>query len=394
VKIMDFGVARLTTASVTGTGAIVGTADYMSPEQVKGARVDGRSDLFSVGCMFYEMLVGKRPFHAENLMAIFFKITHDDPNWNAIPPGPEYDALTPILSKALAKDLGQRYENATQFALALRDYLATYGTSASAANRAIDDLVDPERPDRHSGPPRRPARRPRHRRHRRSVSRSGRHSGGRRGHHGHGKQRYPRRSHAGGRHSRRSSNPGPVAREPVQPGCRLPRGRSPAPAPEPKSNTTVIAAGFVFLIVTVGGGLYFIANKLDSNKAEPQVVTAPTPVSAPTTAAPATPTPAAVATAAPAPKFESPKASPQARFERPAKRSAAATTTAPSRRRRRRCARIPASTAGQKILDQARNGKDAGPAWLQRAPRSQPRTSPAPVRSLRKPAPRRPGIRR
>ena len=55
VKIMDFGVARLTTASMTGTGNIVGTADYMSPEQVKGAKVDGRSDLFSVGCMLYEL---------------------------------------------------------------------------------------------------------------------------------------------------------------------------------------------------------------------------------------------------------------------------------------------------------------------------------------------------
>jgi serine/threonine-protein kinase len=78
VKIMDFGVARLTTASMTGTGNIVGTADYMSPEQVKGAQVDGRSDLFSVGCMLYELLTGRRPFHSDNLMAIFYKITHEE----------------------------------------------------------------------------------------------------------------------------------------------------------------------------------------------------------------------------------------------------------------------------------------------------------------------------
>src|SRR5262245_58333969 len=56
VKIMDFGVARLATGSMSGTGKIVGTADYMSPEQVKGDKVDGRSDVFSVGCMLYEML--------------------------------------------------------------------------------------------------------------------------------------------------------------------------------------------------------------------------------------------------------------------------------------------------------------------------------------------------
>ena len=87
VKIMDFGVARLTTASMTGTGNIVGTADYMSPEQVKGAKVDGRSDLFSVGCMLFELLAGKRPFHSENLMAIFYKITHEEPNFDLIPGG-------------------------------------------------------------------------------------------------------------------------------------------------------------------------------------------------------------------------------------------------------------------------------------------------------------------
>ena len=95
MKIMDFGVARLTTASMTGTGNIVGTADYMSPEQVKGAKVDGRSDLFSVGCMLYELLTGRRPFHSENLMAIFYKITHEEPNFDLVPEGAEYDALLP-----------------------------------------------------------------------------------------------------------------------------------------------------------------------------------------------------------------------------------------------------------------------------------------------------------
>ncbi|MCM2256778.1 MAG: protein kinase [Vicinamibacteria bacterium] len=138
VKIMDFGVARLTTASMTGTGSIVGTADYMSPEQVKGAKVDGRSDLFSVGCMLFELLANRRPFHSDNLMAIFYKITHEEPNWELIPEGPDYDALMPILQKALAKDLESRYATAYDFAVALREYLGRF----SAAGAGVEELVD------------------------------------------------------------------------------------------------------------------------------------------------------------------------------------------------------------------------------------------------------------
>jgi len=150
VKIMDFGVARLTTASMTGTGNIVGTADYMSPEQVKGAKVDGRSDLFSVGCMLYELLAGRRPFHSDNLMAIFYKITHEDVDFGLLPPGPEFAALRPILEKALAKGLEDRYQTAYDFAVALREYLKTWGTSAAGAH-ALEQLADLEPPP--SSPP-------------------------------------------------------------------------------------------------------------------------------------------------------------------------------------------------------------------------------------------------
>ncbi|MGE0452346.1 MAG: protein kinase [Vicinamibacteria bacterium] len=145
VKIMDFGVARLTTASMTGTGSIVGTADYMSPEQVRGAKVDGRSDLFSVGCMLYELLAGRRPFRAENLMAIFYKITHEDPDWNLIPAGEEYDALLPILHKSLAKDLAARHQTAYEFATELRGFLQARATSASG-NNLLEGLVDIDEP--------------------------------------------------------------------------------------------------------------------------------------------------------------------------------------------------------------------------------------------------------
>jgi eukaryotic-like serine/threonine-protein kinase len=133
VKIMDFGVARLTTASMTGTGNIVGTADYMSPEQVKGQKVDGRSDLFSVGCMIYELIAGKRPFHADNLMAIFYRITHQEADFDALPPTPQVQALLPILRKAIAKDIDARYQTARDFAADLRELLR----SVSPADAAV-----------------------------------------------------------------------------------------------------------------------------------------------------------------------------------------------------------------------------------------------------------------
>ena len=139
VKIMDFGVARLATASMTGTGKIVGTADYMSPEQVKGAKVDGRSDIFSVGCMLYELLSGRRPFHSDNLMAIFYKITHEEPDYEVLP-GEAVDLL-PILRKSMAKELPERYQTARELATDLREYLRTYAGSRSAA-RILDNLLE------------------------------------------------------------------------------------------------------------------------------------------------------------------------------------------------------------------------------------------------------------
>ncbi len=145
VKIMDFGVARLTSASMTGTGNIVGTADYMSPEQVRGAHVDGKSDLFSVGCMMFELMAGKRPFHSENLMAIFYKITHEEPNYDLIPAGDEYDALMPVIKKALSKNLEERYQTAYDYAVDLREFLKNHSTS-STGQHALEGLVDLEAP--------------------------------------------------------------------------------------------------------------------------------------------------------------------------------------------------------------------------------------------------------
>ena len=137
VKIMDFGVARFTMSSVTSTGVVVGTADYMSPEQVSGVRVDGRSDLFSTAAMLCELLTGHRPFHGDSLVTILFRITHEAPRLD-LPSGPEYEALAPILTRALAKDAAERYQTAAEFKEALREcrdaFLASSAPAASAGS--------------------------------------------------------------------------------------------------------------------------------------------------------------------------------------------------------------------------------------------------------------------
>jgi serine/threonine-protein kinase len=122
-KIFDFSVARVTSGSMLGTGKIVGTPDYMSPEQVKGLKVDGRSDIFSVGCMLYEMLTSRRPFHDDNVMAVFYKVTHEEPDYDRIPVHPGIQHIVPILEKALEKSLASRYQTAVAMAGDIRRLL-------------------------------------------------------------------------------------------------------------------------------------------------------------------------------------------------------------------------------------------------------------------------------
>jgi serine/threonine-protein kinase len=124
-KVTDFGIARVTDSSKTKTGMVLGTPSYMSPEQLAGKRVEGRSDLFSLGVMLYQMLSGSLPFQGESMAQLMFKIANE-PHLDIRKVKPELPAcVAAITNKALAKDPDQRYQNGEQMAKAIRLCLGT-----------------------------------------------------------------------------------------------------------------------------------------------------------------------------------------------------------------------------------------------------------------------------
>ena len=122
-KIMDFGVARL--AGGSAASGVVGTPNYMSPEQVRGGSVDGRSDVFSAGLILYELVTGEKAYRGDSVVALLYKIAHEDPDLSLLPRGEPWARLREVLSSALARDPRQRHPSAghmqDQLALALRD---------------------------------------------------------------------------------------------------------------------------------------------------------------------------------------------------------------------------------------------------------------------------------
>jgi serine/threonine-protein kinase len=132
VKLLDFGVAKLTTSNLTRQGDVLGSASYMSPEQVAGAEsVDGRSDVFSAGVVLYELLAGKKPFQAETPTAIVVKILYEEP-----PPLDDPSVPAPVLAavkKALAKNPAERFQTAAEFARELQSIRRTLQAADSTA---------------------------------------------------------------------------------------------------------------------------------------------------------------------------------------------------------------------------------------------------------------------
>lgn len=124
VKITDFGIARVDASNLTTEGQLLGTPNYMAPEQIQGKEVDHRADLFSLGVMLYEMLTTKKPFQGENLTVVTHRIVYDaftppDRYVNDLPP-----EVLRVLDKALQKDPGQRYQRGSEMARDLRSLLA------------------------------------------------------------------------------------------------------------------------------------------------------------------------------------------------------------------------------------------------------------------------------
>jgi serine/threonine protein kinase len=122
-KIADFGVAKLNLANHTLSGRALGTPAYMSPEQLNGDSVDGRSDLFSLGVVLYTILTGYRPFQGNSALTVSYKVVNRDPIpatvlETELPPGLDY-----IISRAMAKDPAQRYQRGMEMALDIQDLL-------------------------------------------------------------------------------------------------------------------------------------------------------------------------------------------------------------------------------------------------------------------------------
>jgi serine/threonine protein kinase len=114
IKVADFGIARVAASTKTQTGIIKGTPYYMSPEQAKGKRVDGPSDIFSLGVVFYQLLTGQLPFKGPNMASIMYQITAEDPK-----PPTDYNPklsrkVVSIIKRALEKTLKKRYQTAEQ----------------------------------------------------------------------------------------------------------------------------------------------------------------------------------------------------------------------------------------------------------------------------------------
>ncbi len=131
LKVTDFGIARLTDSSKTKTGMVLGTPSYMSPEQLAGKKIEGRSDLFSLAVSLYQMLCGKLPFDGESMAQLMFKIANEPPtDIRSVNPGVA-PGLAAFLERAMAKNPDERYATGEEFGGALRAALA--GAPAAAA---------------------------------------------------------------------------------------------------------------------------------------------------------------------------------------------------------------------------------------------------------------------
>ena len=146
-KIMDFGVARLGgTSTTTTSGAVTGTPSYMSPEQVSGDEVDGRSDLFSVGLILYELVTGEKAIQGESIVVTMYKVLHETPDLTLLPQAPEWRRLQSVLARSLQRAPNERYPDAREMSADLLLALADFGGTADWTAPADQALVPRRKP--------------------------------------------------------------------------------------------------------------------------------------------------------------------------------------------------------------------------------------------------------
>ncbi|MCP4684759.1 MAG: CHASE2 domain-containing protein [bacterium] len=126
IKVMDFGIARVDSNSMTKTGIAMGTPNYISPEQLKGLEIDRRADLFSLGVVMYEMLLGRRPFKGENLTSLMYSILNHEPDKPSTV-RPQVPLLFDhIIGRALKKSPNERYQKASEVTADLKDFVESF----------------------------------------------------------------------------------------------------------------------------------------------------------------------------------------------------------------------------------------------------------------------------
>ncbi len=131
LKITDFGTAKILQFGTAQTAHVMGTPSYMAPEQVKGKPIDGRSDIFSLGVILYELLTGEKPFPGQNITTVIYKIINEEP----IPPrsldSTIHPGLSAVVSRALAKEPAARYQSCQELLSALQNYQEIMRPSAA-----------------------------------------------------------------------------------------------------------------------------------------------------------------------------------------------------------------------------------------------------------------------
>ncbi len=136
VKVTDFGIARITDSSKTKTGLVLGTPSFMSPEQIAGKKVDGRSDLYSLGVMLFQMLAGVLPFRGDSMAELMYKIANEEAPDIRIIRKEIPERLAQIVALALSKRPETRYQDGDQFAVDLRAVIDGVSAATPAAGAA------------------------------------------------------------------------------------------------------------------------------------------------------------------------------------------------------------------------------------------------------------------